>query len=175
MQSWNGTKIIKYLSFKKIMESNGWCEELFDVEVGDRGYSYNSILCCFKKLGFNNNLIRSTIKKLSKSSMECFFCIFLVRNNKEWTPSAADCKFNDSSKETWNSPFSMSPLYQTTKPVPNAKSIRPVCFINRANTCYSSSIFHIHLQVLCLLTGTKSLQNLTLYHQCYVPLVSTWL
>ena len=128
MESWHGTKINKYSALKTIIESKGWCLELFAVEVGARGYWSRSVLCCFKKLGFNNELIRNTIKKGSKSSMECSFCIWLARNNKEWTP-AANCKLNDSSKETYNSESSMSSLKQTTKPWSNAKSLRPVGFI----------------------------------------------
>ena len=74
--------------------------------------------------------------------MECSFCIWLARNNKEWTP-AANCKLNDSSKETYNSESSMSSLKQTTKPGSNAKSLRPVGFISKGNTCYASSILQI--------------------------------
>ena len=117
MESWHGTKPNKYLALKTIIESNGWCVELFAVEVGARGYCSKFVLCCFKKLGFSNTLIRNTIKKLSKSSMECSFCIWLARNNKDWTPSTANCDLNDPSKESFNSPS----LKQTIKPVSNAK------------------------------------------------------
>ena len=142
MESWHGTKISKYSTSKATIESKGWCVELFVVEVGAKGYCSRSVLCCFKKLGFNNKLIRNTIKKLSKSSMECSFCIWLARNNKKWTP-AANCKLNDSSKENKNSESSMSSLKQTTKPGSNAKSLRPVGFINKGNTCYANSILQI--------------------------------
>ena len=73
IESWHGTKINKYLALKAITESKGCHVELFAVEAGVRGYCSKSVLCCFKKLGFNNKLIRNTIKKLSKSSMECSF------------------------------------------------------------------------------------------------------
>ena len=86
VKSWHSTKIKMYLTFKTIIESNGWCVELFAVELGA-----TSVLCCLKKLGFNNTLIRNTIKELSKSSTECCFCIWLGRNNKDLTPSAANC------------------------------------------------------------------------------------
>ena len=79
--------------------------------------------------------------------MECSFCIWLARNNKEWTP-AANCKLNDSSKETYNSESSMSSLKQTTKPGSNAESLRPVGVINKGNTCYANSI----LQILSVIT-----------------------
>ena len=124
------------------MLSKGWCVELFAVEVGARGCCSRSVLCCFKKLGFNNKLIRKTIKKLSKSSMGCSFCIWLARNNKEWTP-AANFKLSNSSKETDNPQSSMSSLKQTTKPGSNAKSLRPVGFINNGSTCYANSILQI--------------------------------
>ena len=84
--------------------------ELFAVEVGARGYCCKSVLCCFKKLGFSNAFIRNTIEKLSKSSMECSFCIWLARNNKDLNPSTANCNLNDPSKETCNSPSSLSSL-----------------------------------------------------------------
>ena len=96
MESWHSTKINKYLALKTVIESNGWCVELFAVEVGAREYCSKSVLCCFKKLGFNNTRIRNTIKKLSKSSMECSFCIWLAGNSKHWNP-AANCKLNDPS------------------------------------------------------------------------------
>ena len=37
----------------------------------------------------------------------------------------------------------MSSLKQTTKPGSNAKSLRPVGFINKGNTCYANSILQI--------------------------------
>ena len=72
MESWHSNKINKYLALTTTIESNGWCVELFAVEVGAIGYYSKSLLCCFKKLGFSNTLTRKTIKKLSKSSMECY-------------------------------------------------------------------------------------------------------
>ena len=147
LESWHSTKINKYLALKTIIESNGWCVERFAVEVGARGYCSKSVLGCFRKLGFSNTLIRNTIKKLSKSSMECSFCIWLARNNKDWTPSTTNCHLNDPSKETCNSPPSLSSLKQTIKPVSNAKSARPIGFIDKRNTCYANFI----LQALSVL------------------------
>ena len=160
MESWHGSKINKYSALKTIIESKVWCVELFAVEVGARGYCSRSVLCCFKKLGFNNKLIRNTIKKLSKSSMEFSFSIWLARNNKEWTPGA-NCKLNDSSKETYNSESSMSSLKQTTKPGSNAKTLRPVGFINKGNTCYAKSILQI-LSVTHTLWNRAPLESNTL-------------
>ena len=72
-----------------------------------------------------------------------YLCIWLARNNKDWTPSTANCNLNDPSKETCNSPSSLSSLKQTIKPVSNAKSTRPVGFINKGNTCYANSILQV--------------------------------
>ena len=44
-------------------------------KVGDREYCLKSVLCRFEKLGFNNTFISKTIKKLSKSFLECFFFV----------------------------------------------------------------------------------------------------
>ena len=60
MESWHSTKINKYLALKTIIESNGCCVKVFAVEVGARGYCSRSVLCCFKKLGFSNALIKNT-------------------------------------------------------------------------------------------------------------------
>ena len=90
--------------------------------------------------------------------MECSFCIWLARNNKEWTP-AANCKLNNSSKETDNSQFSMSSFKQTTKPESNAKSLRPVGFISKGNTCYANSILQILSVILTLWSRVPSESN----------------
>ena len=161
MQSWHSTKINKYLALKTVIESNGWCVELFAVEVGARGYCSKSVLCCFKKLGFNNTCIRNTIKKLSKSSMECSFCIWLARNNKYWNP-AANCKLNDPSKETCNTPSSLSSPKQANKLVSSTKSVRPVGFINKGNTCYANSILQILSVVPNLWSRVPSESNILL-------------
>ena len=67
--------------------------------------------------------------------MECSFCIWLARNN--------NCNFNDPSKETCNSPFSLSSLKETIKPFWNTKSTHPNGFINKGNTCYTNSILQV--------------------------------
>ena len=108
--------------------------KLFAVQVGARRYCLRSVSCYCKKLSLNNTLIRNTIKKISKSYSECSFCILLSRDNKDSTP-AANCDLNDSRKKICNSPSSMSSLKQTTKPVSNAKSILPLAFLNKSNTC----------------------------------------
>ena len=84
----------------------------------------------------------------------------LARNNKHLNP-AANCKLNDSSKETCNSPSSLSSPRQTNKSVSNTKSIRPVGFINKGNRCYANSILQI-LSVVSNLWSRVPLESNTL-------------
>ena len=105
--------------------------------------------------------------------MECSFCIWLARNNKEWTPTT-NLEVKDSLKETCNSPSPRSYLKQKIKPVSKANSIFPVGYINKGNTCYANSILQV-LGVLFLHSETDFLQNQTICLQCYKLLVSTWL
>ena len=90
METWHNVKINKYLPLKSVIESNGWSVDLFAVEVGARGYCSRSVLCCFKSLGLRNRTINTTIKQISKCSMECCFCIWLTRNNKAWSTKEID-------------------------------------------------------------------------------------
>ena len=93
--------------------------------------------------------------------MECPFGIWLARNIKEWTVTATSCKLNDSSKESCNSPCSMSSVKQTTKRVLNEKSIQPVSFISKANTYYAISILYI-VSVMPTLWNRVDLESTTL-------------
>ena len=78
MEAWHNAKVNKYMPLKSVIENNGWNVDLFAVEVGARGYCSRSVLCCFKSLGLRNRTINTTIKQLSKCSMECSFCIWLA-------------------------------------------------------------------------------------------------
>ena len=95
--------------------------------------------------------------------MESSFCIWLARNNKDWTPSTANCNLNDPSKETCNSPSSLSSLKQIIKPVSNTKSTHPVGVINKGNTCYANSILQVLSAVPNLWSRAPSESN-TLSH-----------
>ena len=89
MEAWHNAKVNKYMPLKSVTENNGWNVDLFAVEVGARGYCSRSVLCCFKSLGLRNRTINTTIKQLSKCSMECSFCIWLARN-KAWSSKEID-------------------------------------------------------------------------------------
>ena len=75
MEAWHNVKVNKYMPLKSVIENNGWNVDLLAVEVGARVYCSRSVLCCFKSLGLRNRTINTTIKQLSKCSMECCFCI----------------------------------------------------------------------------------------------------
>ena len=52
MESWNGTKINKYLAFNTSTEANSCYMELFAAEVAARGYCSRFVLCSLKKNWF---------------------------------------------------------------------------------------------------------------------------
>ena len=74
--------------------------------------------------------------------MKFSFCIWLARNNKEWT-SITNPKVKASLKEPCNSPSPMPYPKQKIKPASKANSIHPVGFINKGNTCYANSILQV--------------------------------
>ena len=137
MESWHNAKVNKYLPLKSVTENNGSSVDLFAVEVGARGYCSRSVLCCFKSLGLRNRTINTTIKQISKCSMECSFCIWLARNNKAWSTKEIDL-----SLKTPEDPL----VYQNLSSTPSkASSLKinsplPVGFINKGNTCYANAI-----------------------------------
>ena len=116
-----------------------------EVEAG--GYYSRSVLCCFKSLGLKNRTINTTIKQISKHSVECFFCVWLARNNKAWSTKEIDL-----SLKTPEDPL----VYQNPMSTPSkANSLKinsplPVGFINKGNTCYANAIL-LTLSVLPLL------------------------
>ena len=144
MEAWHNAKVNKYMPLKSVIENNGWKVDLFAVEVGARGYCSRSVLCCFKSLGLRNRTINTTIKQLSKCSMECSFCIWLARNNKAWSSKEIDL-----SLKTPEDPLVHQNPRSTTSKTNSLKtnSPLPVGFINKGNTCYANAI----LQVLSVL------------------------
>ena len=137
MEAWHNANVNKYMPLKSVIENNGWNVDLFAVEVGARGYCSRSALCCFKSLGLRNCTINTTIKQLSKCSMECSFCVWLARNNKAWFSKEIDL-----SLKTPEDPLAHQNPQSTTSKTP-----LPVGFINKGNTCYANAI----LQVLSVL------------------------
>ena len=88
MEAWHNVKVNKYLPLKSVIENNGWSVELFAVDVGARGYCSRLVLCYFKRLGLRN--CNTTIKQISKCSMECSYCIWLAENSKAWSTKEID-------------------------------------------------------------------------------------
>ena len=137
MEACHNVKVNKYLPLKGVIENNGWSVDLFAVGVGARGYCSRSVLCCFKSLGLRNRTINTTIKQISKCSMECSFCVWLARNNKAWSTKEIDL-----SLKTPEDPL----VYQNLSSIPSkACSLKinsplPVGFINKGNTCYANAI-----------------------------------
>ena len=134
MEAWHNVKVDKYFPLKYV---NGWSVYLFAVEVGAGGYCSRSVLCCFKSLGLSNRTINTTIKQISKCSMECCFCIWQERNNKAWSTKEIQL-----SLKTPEDPLVYENLLSTPSKASSLKinSPLPVGFINKGNTCYSNAI-----------------------------------
>ena len=137
MEAWHDAKINKYMPLKSVIKNDGWSVDLFPVEVAARGYCSRSVLCCFKSLGLKNCTINTTIKQISKCSIECSFWIWLARNNRAWSTKKIDL-----SLKTPEDPL----VYQNPLSTPSkANSLKinsplPVCFINKEHTCYKNDI-----------------------------------
>ena len=73
-----------------------------------------------------------------------FFCFFVLRFFFFLVCLFSFLKGKEnSSKETYNSPSSMSSLKPTSKSGSSAKSMQPAGFINKGITCYDNSILQI--------------------------------
>ena len=101
LEAWHNVKVNKSLPLKSVIENNGWSVGLFPVEVGTRVYCSRSVLCCFKSLGLRNRTINTTIKQISKYSMECSFCNWLARNNKAWSTKEIDLSLKNPRRPTF--------------------------------------------------------------------------
>ena len=86
MESWHSIKLNKYSALVESILLNGWCVDLFAIEVGARGYCSRSATTCLKRLGFGNKLAFSTAKTLGHKSMESSFYIWLARNSRRLVP-----------------------------------------------------------------------------------------
>ena len=138
-------KLTKYSALVEYILLNGWCVDLFAIEVGARGYCSRSATTCLKRLGFGNKLAFSTAKTLGHKSMESSIYIWLARN---WSQNATD--LIDSSNQPQPSHSATSVLPNSKKPLPSKATIpvkppipvKPACagLINKGNTCYANSI-----------------------------------
>ena len=59
-------------------------------KLGLEGTALGQFYVVSKAKALRNRTINTTIKQLSKCSMECSFCIWLARNNKEWFSKEID-------------------------------------------------------------------------------------
>ena len=142
MNSWHNSKMGKYFSLVEIIKKNNWQVDLFAVEVGARGYPSRTLSSCLKKLGFPRNLLRDTVKKLGKISMESSFCIWLARDSKIWSnpnnifddkvdPKITSTKEKSPSKDTKSKSTDVKSNYQ--KSTKNRPKDNHTGFINKGN------------------------------------------
>ena len=139
-----------------MIKHNGWCVDLFAVEVGARGYCSISLTICLKRLGF------PAARKLGQTSMKCSFCIWLARNSKEkeWsedisvssdhstsTASGVEKSLTPPSAEKPSKvSFNVAPTVASKAPKKSVKGeirIKHAGFYNKGNTCYANSILQV--------------------------------
>ena len=106
---------------------NGWCVDLFAIEVGAKGYCSRSATTCLTRLGFGNKLAFSTAKTLGHKSMEFSFYIWLARNSRDWSQNATD--LIDSSNQSQSSHSAKSVL-------PNSKKTIVIKSYHRSETSH---------------------------------------
>ena len=125
------------MPLKSVIENNRWNVDVFAVEVGIEGTALGRFLSYNKSLGLRNRTINTTIKQLSKCSMECSFCIWLARNNKAWSSKEIDLSLKTPEDPVVHqnpvSTISKTNSVKTNSPL-------PVGFINKGNTCYANAI-----------------------------------
>ena len=86
MEIWHQKKFLKYDSLCTAAKANGWSVQFFAVEVGARGYCAMTMKSCLFRLGFENKLIKSTLKSMSLASLTSSFQIWLSRDSHDWNP-----------------------------------------------------------------------------------------
>ena len=151
MDLWHNTKIQKYSHLRSVIQAKGWVVDLFAVEVGARGYSPRSLLCCLLKLGFPNSLAKKVLAESSKTSMECSFCIWISRNKNDWA--------HDGNTTPFTSQHGSAP--SPAPKIKNSKQVTPIGFVNKGNTCYANAILQV-LSILPALWNTASAEANTL-------------
>ena len=84
MEVWHQKKCQKDEPLSTSIKSNGWSVHLFVIEVGAKGYCSTTVKSSLCRLGFSGKFLKSTIKKLSLSSLKASFQICLSRDCKRW-------------------------------------------------------------------------------------------
>ena len=154
METWHSIKLSKYMCLVHMIEANGWCVDLFAIEVGARGYCSRTVTCCLKKLGYPNKKAFATAKTLGQTSMKASFCIWLARESKQWsqellTPSCEKTATSHALPTRLNvekspeaAPLSSLTKTTSTTKVKTAKpeTVKHAGFFNKGNTCYANSM-----------------------------------
>ena len=143
---------------------DGKCH-LFAIEVGARGFNSTSVPYCLKSLGFPPKSVKKMLSKLSQAALKASYCIWLARDNKEWTPDviewepAAKTVFAvpKPPKQPTVVPSARSPTgvvavtaphpretvlpnVSASQPIPKVVFRKPPGLMNIGNTCYANAI-----------------------------------
>ena len=136
MEVWYRKKFQKYEPLSTSIKSNGWSVHLFAIEVGARGYCSTTVKSCLCRLGFSGKLLKSTIKKLSLSSLKASFQIGMSTDCKRWL----DEKVTTSPIKTISkAPLSCSASKTSKIPLDSEAiqaSVKNCGVLNKGNTIY---------------------------------------
>ena len=179
MEDWHKSKFHKYNALATSMRKNGWFVDLFQIEVGTRGYCAVTVKTCLLRLGFQGKQVCKILKSVSTESLKTSFEIWLSRDTFDWTskefPNANFLNKNSrsdmvSSKELKRDKAEC-PQTKKTSHVDFQKSVlrvpvRANCgIINKGNTCY------LNASLQCLSTMENFWSNLTPFSTSLSPLV----
>ena len=144
MVQWHDKKFFKYQALKSSIELAGWTADLFTIEVGARGFCSRSLPSTLRALGYESKSATSISGSLAKISMECSFCIWISRNNRDWSNKDHENNMKKHHKNNKKSKSDLSKLANVPPNVRKTDNIKsknlPVGFINKGNTCYANSI-----------------------------------
>lgn len=76
----------RYSELLAELEENDWKCQLATIEIGSRGFSSNSTATQLKSL-FKDKFMRAKVlTRLNQIALSCSYCIFIHRNNRDWSP-----------------------------------------------------------------------------------------
>ena len=163
-------KCHKYEPLSTSIKSNGWSVHLFGIEVGARGYCSTRVKSCLCRLGFSGKFLKSTIKKLSLSSLKASFQICLSRDCKRWLEE----KVTISPIKTVSNvaPLSSCSVSKTTKITLDCEaiqaSVKNCGILNKGSTCY------INATLPSLSTMVQFCSNFNAVSETLSPFVSSF-
>ena len=140
MEELHNKKCEKYHPLSLAMVSNGWSVHLLPIEVGARGYCSTNVKSCLMRLGFSSNLVKSTLKSLSLTSLKASFQIWLGRDPKKCenfvNPSHLLKAQEPQQVKKASGSHDKAKFIKSKKPSEAPQTSMNCGILNKGNTCY---------------------------------------